>query len=137
MTSPEPEKAVPVVAWRYVPSEVWRGFVLTVDSGQADLARNMGRNVEQLVRLADHEAAMAALRAEVERLRADAERYRWLRAGVRRRQGIPVAGHRAIDRSPYVALMQFDFWCTPFELDSAIDIAIAAAHGAQGDSNAE
>ena len=127
--SPEPEKAVPVVAWK---APRWKLYPTRFAAVQ-----NCEQVVDALIRLTDHESAMAALRAEVERLRADAERYRWLRAGVRRRQGIPVAGHRAIDQSPYVALMQFDFWCTPFELDSAIDAAITAAHGAQGDSNAE
>lgn len=57
----------------------------------------------------------------------DAARYRWLRSGVRERQGIPVSGHRTISSSSLRALMEFNFWCTPDELDAAIDAARSKA----------
>lgn len=57
----------------------------------------------------------------------DAARYRWLRAGVRERQGVPVSGHRTMSSNHLRALMEFNFWCTPDELDAAIDAARAQA----------
>lgn len=57
----------------------------------------------------------------------DAARYRWLRSGVRERQGIPVSGHRTISSSSLRAMMEFDFWCAPDELDAAIDAARSQA----------
>lgn len=57
----------------------------------------------------------------------DAARYRWLRSGVRERQGIPVSGHRTISSGALRALMEFNFWCTPGELDTAIDAARSQA----------
>lgn len=42
----------------------------------ADMA---GLEMEFLELIADHEQAVSALREEIERLRVDAERYRWLR----------------------------------------------------------
>ena len=53
----------------------------------------------------------------------NAERYHWLRSGVRLRQGVAVSGQRYIDRSIHQAKMRFDFWCSPDELDAAIDAA--------------
>lgn len=73
------DPAVPVVAWSYVPSAVWKDTVLTADPEKAQLARDMGCDVQSLIRLSDHEALIAGLRADNERLRRDAERYRLLR----------------------------------------------------------
>ena len=41
------EEAAPV-AWRYVPSEVWKDWVLTMDAKHAQQARECGCNVEPL-----------------------------------------------------------------------------------------
>lgn len=58
-------------------------------------------------------------------LLAMADRYDWLRSGARMRQGIPTSGHRTISRDQLRGLMEFNFWCTPDELDAAIDAARA------------
>jgi hypothetical protein len=66
------------------------------------------------------------LEAELERNERDAARYRWLRSGVRSRQGVAqVGGSQSIARDTLSSLMTFAFWCTPDELDSAIDSTIA------------
>jgi hypothetical protein len=66
------------------------------------------------------------LEAELERNERDAARYRWLRSGSRSRQGIVQGGGaRSIAFNALRSLMTFAFWCTPDELDSAIDSAIA------------
>lgn len=121
MTSPEPEKAVPVVAARLrarLQKEADRrnsaydyyGMDNTPQTVDADLFALL-----EMIRLTDHEAAMAALRAEVERLRADAERCRHALA-------------LAVDHIDMGAL----------RISHCKDAAaITAAHGAQGDSNAE
>lgn len=68
---PQPASAAPVeqelgpVGWRYVPSEVWGGQLLTQHPKTAQLARDMGREVEPLYT----EAQMLA--------RVAAERERW------------------------------------------------------------
>lgn len=66
------------------------------------------------------------LQAEVEALRKDAERYRWLRSGARERQGVAMeGGARTIARDHLRALMAFNYWCSAEELDAAIDAAAA------------
>lgn len=62
--------------------------------------------------------------AEIERDAQDAARYRWLRSGQRLRQGIDIGvGHRRIAKDLTHELMAFSYWCTPEELDAAIDAA--------------
>lgn len=61
----------------------------------------------------------------------DGVRYRWLRSGRRTRQGIVLqGGARSIEQSDLRAMVEFDYWCTPEELDAAIDRALAQ-QGAQ------
>lgn len=54
---------------------------------------------------------------------AKAARYDWLRAGTLDRLGMsmPARGERVIERNRDRNLMVFNFWCTPEELDAAID----------------
>ena len=126
--SPEPEKAVPVVAYLRATRDgkpVWgEGCVCQDPVYPSDPEGSDADCISMsVVRGTDHESAMAALRAEVERLRADAvdaRRYRWLRVGGIGRAGVYLNG-----------------WKEGNELDASIDTAITAAHGAQGDSNAE
>ena len=84
---------------------------------------------------ADHEEACRGTELFIQRMEEAAERqaelvrkaarYDWLRAGARMRQGIPTSGHRYISRDPLRGLMEFNFWCTPDELDAAIDALLA------------
>lgn len=62
------------------------------------------------------------LEKRLKALERDAERYRWLTSGVARISGA-VAG-RMIQRDRLRALMEFHYWCTPDELDAAIDFEI-------------
>jgi hypothetical protein len=56
----------------------------------------------------------------------DALRYRWLLSGEKRRQGVSMSGgSRTIERSNLQALMEFQFWCSPNQLNAAIDADIA------------
>lgn len=66
-------KALPVVAYRWVPSPYWGDYVHSGNPDQADEAEKFGITVEPLVLQSDAESALAELRAEVERLRADTE----------------------------------------------------------------
>lgn len=70
--------------------------------------------------------------APVQQVAVDAARYRWLRGGVRSRQGLPTNGERVIGRDKLRNLMEFRFWCTPEELDAAIDAALQPTQGAKG-----
>lgn len=64
---------------------------------------------------------------DLDQLRADAQRYRWLRSGRQLRQGQDTGvGLRQIARDPLRALMTFAYWCSPAELDAAIDSASSA-----------
>ena len=67
--------ALPVVAWRW---ERW-GNVCTDDAAREQLARAHGIATEALTPHAAAQARIAALEAECEALRKDAERYRSLR----------------------------------------------------------
>lgn len=92
---------------------------------------------------ADHEEAVRGTDRFIQRMADAAERqaglerkaarYDWLRAGSRERQGIPTAGHRTISRDRLRSMVEFNFWCTPDELDTAIDAAIRAAAPPQGE----
>lgn len=70
--SPKPESPEPlkVVAYRYVPSDVWREVVLTEAPAKASLAKELGRTVDELVLKYDAEAAIQAARNEAEAMRA-------------------------------------------------------------------
>lgn len=59
----------------------------------------------------------------IRRLLDDAERYQWLRGGSVERQmtALPNIGGRSIPRDKLRSLVEFMFWCTPKELDAAID----------------
>ena len=62
--------------------------------------------------------------AQIDSDAQDAARYRWLRSGQRLRQGIDIGvGHRRIAKDLTHELMAFSYWCTPEELDAAIDAA--------------
>ncbi len=71
--------------------------------------------------------ALSATGAEDAELRKKAARYDWLRSGVHRRQGAAIHGKRVISRDKLRALMELRFWCTPEELDAAVDAALQAA----------
>ncbi|WP_398498152.1 hypothetical protein [Variovorax sp.] len=73
--------------------------------------------------------ALAALAKAAPADARDAKRYRWLRAGMRRRQGLPTNGERVIGSDKLRNLMEFRFWCTPEELDAAIDAALQPTQG--------
>ena len=80
-------------------------------------------------------AAESRLQAQVAAQQGDAEdaaRYRWLRDGIRYRQGVPVSGHRMIPSGYLRALMEFNYWCTPEALDAAIDAERAALAQKEG-----
>lgn len=78
----ENKEALPVVAWSYVPSDVWVDVVYTDEPEKVKLARECGREVTQLTDHATATAAIAELRADVDRLRSDAELLDWMgRAG--------------------------------------------------------
>lgn len=80
-----------------------------------------GCNPQTILRLCEVAAAS-------EQDRQDAARYRWLRAGQRMRQGQPTGtGRRLISQSPERALLSFNFWCSPEELDAAIDAALGTS----------
>ena len=71
---------------------------------------------------------------ELNQLRADARRYRWLRSGRQLRQGQDTGvGLRQISRDPLRALMTFAYWCSPVELDAAIDSASTEMGGSDPD----
>lgn len=53
------------VGWRYVPSKVWGDYVLTQDPAKAQLARDVGRDVEPLYTGAQLATAVAAEREQV------------------------------------------------------------------------
>lgn len=96
--------------------DVIRGHEATLTRLQGDLLR-AGLKLE-------------ASRLECEGLRVDAERYQWLRSGTRVRGSAELeGGARIIDKSKLYALMSFNFWCKPEELDAAIDTARSAASG--------
>lgn len=59
----------------------------------------------------------------IRRLLDDAERYQWLRGGSVERQmtALPNIGGRSIPRDKLRSMVEFMFWCTPEELDAAID----------------
>lgn len=62
--------------------------------------------------------------AQIESDAKDAARYRWLRSGQRLRQGVDIGvGHRRIAKDLTHELMAFSYWCTPEQLDTAIDAA--------------
>lgn len=67
------KEALPVVAWSYIPSDVWADVVYTDDPEKVKLAREYGREVTQLTDHATATAAIAELRAEVERLKAECD----------------------------------------------------------------
>lgn len=116
MTTPTeaPREALPeplkVVAWK---SPMWRFYPTRFNAVQ-----NGEQLLDALVRLTDAQSALEsecqAHAAEVERLRGDAERYRWLR-----------------DKSEWEPfdsrwLIEVDIYGTPSsEMDAAIDQAIA------------
>jgi len=108
MSSTTPLPELPVLAWSYVPSDVWASIVLTADEDQARLAAQYGREVTALTdhavasqeiaslreKLAAAEAQVGELRLErdteqamrktwrvrAEAAEADAKRYRFLRS---------------------------------------------------------
>jgi ABC-type phosphate/phosphonate transport system permease subunit len=47
------------VAWRYIPSEVWRDYAITEDESMAACARAYGRDVEPLYTRTTLDAALA------------------------------------------------------------------------------
>jgi hypothetical protein len=111
-----------VVAWRYQDSRGhyrYRGPREGFDTEYAIL---------KPIALTSHQAATEAikeLKGRLEEAERDAARYRWLREGRLMRQGQDVGvGSRLILESPLRARMEFKFWCTPEELDTAIDAAI-------------
>ena len=63
-------KALPVVAYRWVPSPYWGDYVYSGNPDRADGAEKFGITVEPLVLKSDAESALAELRAEVERYKA-------------------------------------------------------------------
>lgn len=69
------------------------------------------------------EAAEDALKAAPLDVEAKAARYDWLVAGryIRQDKEIRDRGGRIISKSETTALMSFNYWCTPEELDAAID----------------
>lgn len=68
------------------------------------------------VRYTDHSAAIVALLAEVERLRVDAKRYRWLRE---RAAKLAIYSDTPVD-----VLIDGEWRDKPGELDAAIDAAM-------------
>jgi hypothetical protein len=69
MTTAQKPDALPVVAWRYVPSATWKDAVFTGDQEKAQLARDMGCDVKALADHADAQASLLAKEAECEALR--------------------------------------------------------------------
>ena len=70
------EKLRPV-GWRYSPSKVWGDQVLTQDSKTAQLARDMGRDVEPLYTEAQMLARVAAERERCAKLCEEAKASIW------------------------------------------------------------
>lgn len=114
--SPEPEKAVPVVAYLRATRDgqpVWDDGCVCQDPVYPSDPEGSDADCISMavVRGTDHESAMAALRAEVERLRADARRY------------LAFFGHG----------LPITFLGCDYESKADLDAAIDAAHGAQGE----
>lgn len=79
---------------------------------------------ERIFDFADLANLLPQIIAEIDSDAQDAARYRWLRSGQRLRQGIDIGvGHRRIAKDLTHELMAFSYWCTPEELDAAIDAA--------------
>lgn len=115
--------ALEVVAWQYVSED-------PLDGGQMMLSEEKPnrRVLWPLVRLSEAEEAINALRAEVAALRADGERYRWLRNE---------AHPDRDDTGLSVSEQDFNDWGNQFTryfsgdaLDAAIDAAINASREA-------
>lgn len=66
MTADTTREALPVVAWSYIPSDIWVDVVFTADERRAQLARDMARDVQPLCRLSDAIAAIMAKEAQIE-----------------------------------------------------------------------
>lgn len=87
-TSPQPESPEPlkVVAWRDDGLSASNGTegpsyrVITDKTRQNLPGTATAAYTDPLVRLSDAEAAIQAARNEAEAMRADAERYRWIKA---------------------------------------------------------
>jgi len=69
---------------------------------------------------------LTKLESSLEAMERDAARYRWLTSGIVERQlsKLPDIGGRSILRNEQRSLMEFRYWCTPDELDAAIDAQI-------------
>lgn len=125
MTTNKPE----VVAWR------WRKPVVN-DQGETvgATAWELGDAPEflpwwtndPLIRLKDYET----LQAECEKLRRDAERYRWIRLQV----GVQLTGSQIYPASPYLLVSPPARESIAESTDSAIDAAIAAYRKQGGES---
>lgn len=73
------DQELPILAWSYVPSDVWADVVLTADADKAQLAREYGREVTSLADHAQATARIEELQRRLEAAEKDAARYRWLR----------------------------------------------------------
>lgn len=115
------DQELPILAWSYVPSDVWADVVLTADADKAQLAREYGREVTSLADHAQATARIEDLKRRLETAEKDAARYRWLRRQPNNTKAprIDVVRWTKLDRSANEGEgLRLD------ELDAAIDASL-------------